>query len=98
MSCEEYTGLDVDSKVEMIRALVPLGLMQVEELLDEEVKALAGSDTRERRRRCGVGVTGAIQGRWGLGPAGAGSGSPGSQRGSGEIPLRSTMNSVRVAR
>ena len=42
VSREEYTGLDVDSKVEMIRALVPLGLMQVEELLDEEVKALAG--------------------------------------------------------
>ena len=42
VSREEYTGLDVDSKVEMIRALLPLGLMQVEELLDEEVKALAG--------------------------------------------------------
>ena len=42
VSREEYTGLDMDSKVEMIRALVPLGLMQVEELLDEEVKALAG--------------------------------------------------------
>ena len=28
VSREEYTGLDVDSKVEMIRALVPLELMQ----------------------------------------------------------------------
>ncbi len=38
---EEYGGLEVDSKVEMIRALVPLGLMHVQELLDDEVKALA---------------------------------------------------------
>ena len=42
MSREQYTGQDVDTKIEMIRALVPLGLMHVEELLDEEVKALAG--------------------------------------------------------
>ena len=58
MSREEYTGLDVDSKVEMIRALVPLGLMHVEELLDEEVKALAGEryarkEARFRGRRHG---------------------------------------------
>ncbi len=39
---EEYAELDVDSKVEMIRALVPLGLMHVHELLDEEVTELAG--------------------------------------------------------
>jgi transposase-like protein len=39
---EEYEELEVDSKVEMIRALVPLGLMHVHELLDEEVTALAG--------------------------------------------------------
>ncbi len=39
MSREEYSGLELDSKVEMIRALIPLGLMHVEELLDEEVKA-----------------------------------------------------------
>lgn len=42
VSREKYSGLDVDSKVEMIRALVPLGLMHVHELLDDEVKALAG--------------------------------------------------------
>ena len=58
MSREEYTGLDVDSKVEMIRALVPLGLMHVEELLDEEVKAFAGEryarkEARFRGRRHG---------------------------------------------
>ena len=39
---EEYAELDVDTKVEMIRALVPLGLMHVHELLDDEVKELAG--------------------------------------------------------
>ena len=39
---EEYEELQVDFKVEMIRALVPLGLMHVQELLDDEVRALAG--------------------------------------------------------
>ena len=37
-----YQELEVDSKVEMIRALVPLGLMHVHELLDAEVRELAG--------------------------------------------------------
>ncbi len=49
----------MDSKVEMIRALVPLGLMHVHELLDEEVRALAGEryarkDEPERGRRHGT--------------------------------------------
>ena len=34
--------MELDAKVELIRSLVPLGLMHVEELLDEEVTALAG--------------------------------------------------------
>ena len=38
----EYAELEVDAKVELIRSLVPLGLMHIEELLDEEVTALAG--------------------------------------------------------
>ena len=42
VSRDEYSGLELDPKVEMIRALIPLGLMHVEELLDEEVKALVG--------------------------------------------------------
>ena len=41
-SREEYAGFAVDAKVEMIRALVPLGLMHVQELLEDEVTALAG--------------------------------------------------------
>ena len=31
---EEYAELEVDAKVELIRSLVPLGLMHSEELLD----------------------------------------------------------------
>ena len=38
----EYAELEVEAKVELIRSLVPLGLMHIEELLDEEVTALAG--------------------------------------------------------
>ena len=37
-----YAELEVDAKVELIRSLIPLGLMHIEELLDEEVTALAG--------------------------------------------------------
>ena len=39
---EEYAELEVDAKVEWIRSLVPLGLMHIEEVLDEEGTALAG--------------------------------------------------------
>ncbi len=42
ISREEYAEFDLDAKVELIRALVPLGLMQVKESLDQEVVALAG--------------------------------------------------------
>ena len=38
---EEYAELEVDAKVELIRSLVPLGVMHIEEWLDEEVTALA---------------------------------------------------------
>ena len=40
---EEYGELELDAKVELIRSLVPLGLMHIEELLDNEVQALAGA-------------------------------------------------------
>lgn len=42
VSREEYADSELDVKVEMIRSLVPLGLLHVQELLDEEVTALAG--------------------------------------------------------
>ena len=51
---EEYAELEVDAKVELIRSLVPLGLMHIEELLDEEVTALAG-DLRYARKAPSVG-------------------------------------------
>src|SRR6059036_491236 len=39
---EDYQGLELNAKVELIRSLIPLGLMHVQLLLDEEVEALAG--------------------------------------------------------
>ena len=40
VSRDEYRGMGVDAKVELIRNLVPLGLIHVYQLLDEEVEAL----------------------------------------------------------
>src|SRR5712691_2748802 len=40
---EEYEGLELNTKVELIRSLIPLGLMHVQALLEEEVEALAGA-------------------------------------------------------
>ena len=40
---EDYGELELAAKVELIRSLVPLGLMHVAERLDEEVTALAGA-------------------------------------------------------
>ena len=56
MAREEYGELEVEVKIEMIRSLIPLGLMHVHELLDDEVKELAGEryarkDELERGRR-----------------------------------------------
>lgn len=62
---EEYDELDLDSKVESIRALVPLGLMHVAEMLDDEVMELAGEhyarkakSTRGRRHGSNPGTVG----------------------------------------
>jgi hypothetical protein len=38
-----YQGLELDATVELIRGLIPLGLVHVQELLDEEVRSLAGA-------------------------------------------------------
>jgi hypothetical protein len=59
MAREEYGELEVDVKIEMIRSLIPLGLMHVHELLDDEVKELAGEryarkGKLERGRRHGT--------------------------------------------
>ena len=50
---EGYAELEVDAKVELIRSLIPLGLLHIEELLDEEVTALAGE--RDARKDPSVG-------------------------------------------
>ena len=50
---EDYAELELDTKVALIRSLVPLGLMHVQELLDEEVTALAGA--RYARKPASVG-------------------------------------------
>ena len=39
---KEYGSMEVDSKVALIQELIPIGLMHVEELLQEEVTKLAG--------------------------------------------------------
>ena len=62
---EDYADLELDAKVELIRSLVPLGLMHVEELLDAEVTALAGGHYAARMRRLGGAVMAATPGRSG---------------------------------
>ncbi len=62
---EEYRELELDAKVELIRSLVPLGLIHIHELLDQEVTALAGeryarkqASTRGRRHGTNPGTVG----------------------------------------
>jgi len=62
---EEYGELELDAKVELIRSLVPLGLLHIHELLDQEVTALAGeryarkeASTRGRRHGTNPGTVG----------------------------------------
>ncbi len=50
---EGYAEFDVGFKAEMIRALVPLGLMRVAELLYDEVTELAGA--RHARKESSMG-------------------------------------------
>ena len=55
---EEYAEMELDTKVELIRSLIPLGLMKVQELLLQELSALAGAryarkDEGQRGRRHG---------------------------------------------
>ena len=55
---EDYGELELDAKVELIRSLIPLGLMHVQDLLNQELRVLAGSryarkDEGQRGRRHG---------------------------------------------
>ena len=53
----EYEGLELDSKIELIQELIPLGLMHIADALQAEVKSLAG----EKHKRNGK----AGHDRWG---------------------------------
>ncbi len=48
---EQYADFDVNSKVECIQALIPLGLMRIHELLEDEVCALAGARYERKASR-----------------------------------------------
>jgi hypothetical protein len=50
---KEIEGLDLDARVELIRALIPLGLAEVGRMLDEEVERLAAP--KNQRKRAGEG-------------------------------------------
>jgi putative transposase len=39
---DEYADFEVETKIECIQALIPLGLMRIHELLEDEVRTLAG--------------------------------------------------------
>ena len=56
VSPEEFAAMELDAKVELIQALIPLGLMAVSQSLEAEVRALAG----ERYRR-GDGLPGLVR-------------------------------------
>ncbi len=89
MDRTEYTASDLDTKVELILGLIPLGLMHVHETLEAEVRELAGA--RHARK-----TSGEAGWRYGTNP---GSVRIGGQRlgvrvprvrgDDGEIPLRS---------
>jgi transposase-like protein len=86
---DEYAGLELDVKVELIRRLVPLGLMHVQELLDDEVRALAGV-RYERKVESQVGRRhGSNPGSVRLAGQRVAIRVPRVRTGQGEIPLRS---------
>ena len=51
---ELYEELELNSRVELIRSLIPLGLMHVQELLEEEVRELAGARYERTEGRQGT--------------------------------------------
>ena len=48
---EQYAAFAVNSKVECIQALIPLGLMRIQELLEDEVCSLAGARYERKAAR-----------------------------------------------
>ncbi len=53
VSREEYREMELSAKVELIRQLIPLGLMQVHDMLQDEVKSLCGARHERREGRAG---------------------------------------------
>ena len=51
MRPEHYETFDVNSKLECIHALIPLGLMRIQELLEDEVCTLAGARYERKASR-----------------------------------------------
>jgi transposase-like protein len=87
---EDYAEFDLDAKVEAIRALVPLGLLHVKELLDQEVTALAGARYARKAASTGGRRHGSNPGTVGLGGQRVPIRVPRVRNVSGsEIPLRS---------
>ena len=54
ISREQYQGLDLNSRLALIQALVPLGLMAVQEELHREVEELAGLRYRHNQNPRGI--------------------------------------------
>jgi transposase-like protein len=86
---EEYGELDLDAKAELIRALIPIGLERVQELLEEEVAGLAGG--RYERKPAGVSASrhGSNPGSVRLAGQKIGIRVPRVRGAHGEMPLRS---------
>ncbi len=57
---DQYEAFDVDSKLACIQALIPLGLMRIHELLEEEVCTLAGRWYERKSRAFPAAARGAI--------------------------------------
>ena len=88
---EDYGDLELDAKVELIRSLVPLGLMHVEEILDDEVTALAGARYARKDASIGGRRHGSNPGTVGLAGQRVPIRVPRIRRvAGGEIPLRSS--------
>lgn len=89
LSQEEYAALELDARVSLIRELIPLGLMHVEQVLLEEVDALAGG-WYERKRGGTAGVRyGSNKGSVRLGGQRVPIQVPRVRSERGEVPLRS---------
>ena len=54
VSPQEFAAMELDAKVELIQALIPLGLMVVSETLEAEVTALAGERYRREGGQAGL--------------------------------------------